>query len=231
MKKRRAYRARSVKRVNWKEVGQGHGKQGVHVGFDVGKEAILTVLRWGEEQFERPWLAKNPGEIRELVGLLVRIHGERPLMLAMEPTGTYGDGLRQALAEAGLALRRAGSSGLGLAPRLCRLALRVLSRQQDLPQHVQVAAQNGQLEVAAEPSFASITTTRQSVAALQGVDGRLDSRMPLPRLAERDRGLRFLFQGLVRPGHRHARVGHDLGQFPLVLRRVGPCRKRGAFVP
>jgi transposase len=109
MKKRRAYRARSVKQVKWEVVGDGRGGQGVHVGFDVGKEAVLTVLRWGEDQFERPWLAKNPDEIRELVGLLVRVAGGRPLTLAMEPTGTYGDGLRQALAEAGLPLRRVGT--------------------------------------------------------------------------------------------------------------------------
>jgi len=106
MKKKRAYRARSVKQVNWAVASQGRGGQGVHVGFDVGKEAVLAVVRWGEDQFERPWLVENPGEIRALVNLLVRIDGERPLTLAMEPTGTYGDGLRQALADEGLSLRR-----------------------------------------------------------------------------------------------------------------------------
>lgn len=106
MKKRRAYRARSVKEVKWEVASQGRDGQGVHVGFDVGKEEVLTVVRWGEDQFERPWLVKNPGEIRELVDLLVRVHQERRLTLAMEPTGTYGDGLRQALADRGLPLRR-----------------------------------------------------------------------------------------------------------------------------
>src|SRR5664280_239566 len=116
--------------------------------------------------------------------------------------------------------RQVDSSRLVLSPRLRRLAVRVLPRQQDLAQHMEVAAQNGQLDIAAESSFTAITTTCQSVAGLQGVDGRFDSRMPLPRLTELNRGFRFLLLGLAGPRHRHARMGHDLGQLPLVFRRM-----------
>ena len=85
---------------------------------------------------------------------------------------------------------------------------------------MEIAAQNRELQIAAEPSFAPITTTPQSVAALQGVDGRLDSRMMLPRLAELDCGRRLLFLGLLRPEHGQTRMSDDLGQFPLIFRRV-----------
>src|SRR5664280_2219533 len=124
--------------------------------------------------------------------------------------------------------RQADSSRLVLSPRLRRLAVRVLPHQQYLAQYMEVAAQNGQLNIAAESSFTAITTTCQSVAGLQGVDGRLDSRMPLPCLTELNRGLRFLLLGLDGPRHRHARMGHDLGQLPLVFRRMEAAVKRSS---
>lgn len=109
MRARRAYRAKSVKQVNWALVSQGEGCELVHVGFDVGKEEVLAVLRWAEGRFERPWLVKNPDEISDLVGLLMRVGADRPLVTAMEPTGTYGDALRQALSDAGLRVDRVGA--------------------------------------------------------------------------------------------------------------------------
>jgi transposase len=90
-------------------VSQGHGGQEIHIGFDVGKQEVLAVVRWAGGDFERPWLVKNPSEIGELVGLLTRVNAERPLVTAMEPTGTYGDALRQALSDAGLRVDRVGA--------------------------------------------------------------------------------------------------------------------------
>jgi len=104
--KRKAYRATDVKRVDWEALSRGREGQAVQVGFDVGKEYVLAVVRWGDGQFERPWLVKNPGEIRILVELLASVARERALGLAMEPTGTYGDVLRQALWDVGLRLER-----------------------------------------------------------------------------------------------------------------------------
>jgi transposase len=109
MKRKKAYRATPVKQVQWKVLSRERGGQGVHVGFDVGKEAVLCVARWQEGRFERPWLVKNPEEIGVLAGLLACVAKERPLTAAMEPTGTYGDPLRQALADAGLRVERVGA--------------------------------------------------------------------------------------------------------------------------
>jgi transposase len=109
MRSRRAYQAKPVKKVELELADHGQEGEPVHVGFDVGKEELLTVARWPDGSFDRPWLAKNPGEIGELVGLLCRIAAKRTLILAMEPTGTYGDALRQALSDAGLTLHRVGA--------------------------------------------------------------------------------------------------------------------------
>jgi hypothetical protein len=89
--------------------GQRQEGQTVYVGFDVGKHDVLAVARWPDGHFERPWRVKNPAEIGELVGLLSRLATEGPLISAMEPTGTYGDALRQALSDAGLTVHRVGA--------------------------------------------------------------------------------------------------------------------------
>jgi len=106
MRKSRSYRAKSVKNVDWKEVVKGRGRQAVQVGVDVGKRAVLAVVRWNGDEFERPWLVKNPDEIRQFVGLLVDITRDRELTVAMEPTGSYGDVLRQALFDGGIRTER-----------------------------------------------------------------------------------------------------------------------------
>jgi transposase len=106
MRRNRTYRAKSVENVDWKEVVTGRGRQAAHVGVDVGKRAVLAVVRWNRDEFERPWLVKNPDEIREFVRLLVDVKRGRELIVAMEPTGTYGDVLRQALFDAGICVER-----------------------------------------------------------------------------------------------------------------------------
>jgi transposase len=109
MRCRRTYRAIPVKQVDLEVVCEGRGSQEAQIGFDVGKMEVLTVVRWGDGRFERPWLVKNPDETQDLVGLLRRMTMQRSLTLAMEPTGTYGDALRQALSDAGLRLNRVGA--------------------------------------------------------------------------------------------------------------------------
>ena len=102
----RAYRATAVKRVDWETLSAGRDGQAAQVGLDIGKEEVLAVLRWHDGHFERPWLVKNPSEAAELTSLLKRVGKDRMLRLAMEPTGTYGDVLRQAIADAGWHLDR-----------------------------------------------------------------------------------------------------------------------------
>jgi len=106
MAKNRAYRATDVKKVSLDEVF-GRGPAGeVTVGLDVGKHEVLAVLRWADGSFLRPWKIKNPSEVRALVKLLENVAKERPLRVAMESTGTYGDALRQALTDAKLNVHR-----------------------------------------------------------------------------------------------------------------------------
>ena len=64
------------------------------------------MTRWQSGDFERPWRVKTPEEIPVLVDRLRDLAQGRPLLIAMESTGTYGDALRQALTDAGLVVHR-----------------------------------------------------------------------------------------------------------------------------
>ena len=104
--KSKAYRAVDVKHVEWQRLVEGKEGLDATVGLDVGKECIYGVLRWGAVDFERPWRIGNPSEIRVLAEALAWLAQGRRLIVAMEPTGTYGDVLRQALSVAQLDVRR-----------------------------------------------------------------------------------------------------------------------------
>ncbi len=106
MGKRRAYRSTSVKKVVLEKVLESAPAGDVHVGMDIGKGEIFTVVRWANETFERPWKAENPTEVMPLVALLQVLAKDRGVTIAMESTGTYGDALRQALGDAGLRVHR-----------------------------------------------------------------------------------------------------------------------------
>jgi transposase len=102
----RAYRSTAVKQVQVAEVLNRLAEGPVWAGVDVGKLTALAVMRDSQGHFERPWKAKMPGEVRELVRCLQELAGQRSLVVAMESTGTYGDALRQALTDAGIPVRR-----------------------------------------------------------------------------------------------------------------------------
>lgn len=104
--KSRAYRSTRVKDVQCQRVVQGHDGQDVVVGIDIGKEVILVILRWSGSDYSRPWRVKNPSELPVLVKLLQEVESGRSLKIALEPTGSYGDPLRQALGRAQLAVHR-----------------------------------------------------------------------------------------------------------------------------
>ena len=106
MNKSKAYRALDVNKVNWEHVVQGHEGQDAVLGFDIGKKSILGVLRWGGTDFERPWRIGNPGDIRFLAERVSWLSQKRRLLVALEPTGTYGDVLRQALAAVNVSVQR-----------------------------------------------------------------------------------------------------------------------------
>jgi transposase len=108
MQKRRKYRATDVKHVALESVLAAAPAGAAVAGLDISKSEAFTVMRWQDGSFERPWKAKSPSQVDELVNALRRVARERPLMVAMESTGTYGDPLRARLTAAGLEVRRVG---------------------------------------------------------------------------------------------------------------------------
>ncbi len=104
--KSRAYRALDVNRIDAAKEVEERAEAVVYAGLDVGKEAIFCTLRWGADDFDRPWRVRNPFDVVRLAELLSVVGHGRTLIVAMEPTGTYGDPLRQALTRAGLKVHR-----------------------------------------------------------------------------------------------------------------------------
>jgi transposase len=107
--KKKAYSSVAVKDVQLAQLLARRAGAAVDVGCDIGKEHILVVLRWGPGDFEKPWRVRNPSELTRLRDLLVAAAQGRQVRIGMEPTGTYGDPLRQLLADAGLAVYRVGT--------------------------------------------------------------------------------------------------------------------------
>src|SRR5438105_3059064 len=104
----KAYRATRVNDVNWDQVARGKESLGIALGIDVGKYDLWVVGRWADGHFERPWRIKNPEEIPTLLALVRQIRANRNVIVAMESSGTYGDALRQALADGKIELQRVG---------------------------------------------------------------------------------------------------------------------------
>ena len=106
VKKKRAYRAKEINSVSVAKVLEDRKGQRAVVGIDVGKEGLSLMLRWDDRTYAGPWQAKNITEIRTVVEFLTSVAYRRKLIVAMEPTGTYGDALRYALTQAGLEVHR-----------------------------------------------------------------------------------------------------------------------------
>lgn len=102
----RAYASVAVKQINVDELNRGREGLAVVVGIDIGKFSLLATLRWSDGRFERPWKIANPLDIAAFVAILVRLAVGRKLVVALEPSGSYGDALRQALHDAGLVVHR-----------------------------------------------------------------------------------------------------------------------------
>jgi transposase len=104
--KSRAYRAVDVNRIDVEKVLAPRDQEVVHAGLDVGKEYIFCTLRWGAHDFDQPWRVHNPSELARLADMLAQVGRQHRLIVALEPTGTYGDALRQALARPKLEVHR-----------------------------------------------------------------------------------------------------------------------------
>jgi transposase len=106
MSKSKPYSALPVNHVSPEQLTQGRQGLDLTVGFDIGKFESRAVPRWADAAFGRPWRVRNPSQIPALIGLLRRLAEGRRLRLALEPSGTYGDALRQACHDAGLEVWR-----------------------------------------------------------------------------------------------------------------------------
>ena len=104
--RKRAYRSTSVKRVKISQIRDELSDGPLWAGVDVGKKCLLLVCRDVRAGFSRPWKAKQPEELGELVSRIVALSETGPLVVAMESTGTYGDALRQALTDRGVSVER-----------------------------------------------------------------------------------------------------------------------------
>ena len=104
--KKRAYASVAVNRVQVEAVCAGRGGQGAVVGVDVGKHEVRVMLRWQDGSWGEGWKVRQPAQVLELVQRLGELARGRQLVVALEPTGTYGEPLRQALTEAGLGVVR-----------------------------------------------------------------------------------------------------------------------------
>lgn len=102
----RAYGSVAVNQVEIAKLVQSRPGQEAVVGMDIGKYRLMAVCRWPDGGFERPWRVANPLEIPVLVRQLGQLGQGRQLRVALEPSGTYGDALRQALHDAGIAVQR-----------------------------------------------------------------------------------------------------------------------------
>lgn len=104
--RKRAYRTTAVKDVKIQEVIGRIAAGPLRVGLDVAKHEAIAVVRDQTGRFERPWKAKQPGEVRLLVQNLAELRCRGQVIVALESTGTYGDALRQAACDAGLEVHR-----------------------------------------------------------------------------------------------------------------------------
>ena len=104
--KSKAYRGTAVNRVEAQKVSRGHVGEALTIGVDIGKYRLVAVGRWPKGAFERPWLVNNPQQLPEFLALLENLRGQHALVVAMEPSGTYGDPMRQALTDKGIAVER-----------------------------------------------------------------------------------------------------------------------------
>ena len=99
----KTYRGLAVHRVEAGRIGLDRKGQALTLGVDVGKYRLVVVGRWPDATFEKPWKVAKPEPLPDLMALLGQLQQQgHSLTIALEPSGTYGAALRQALADADL---------------------------------------------------------------------------------------------------------------------------------
>jgi len=101
-----SYSARTLSSVTAAGLAHGRDGQEVVIGVDVSKAELRLVPRWNDGDFGRPIRVRQPSEVARGVDLLKDLGADRDLIVAIEPTGRYGDVFRQACHRAGIAVHR-----------------------------------------------------------------------------------------------------------------------------
>lgn len=112
VKRRTPYSLVEVKDVVVDKIVGGHAGQRCVVGVDVAKHELVACLYWPDRSFDRPWRVASPDDIGLLLEKLQALAAQAPVVVAMESSGTYGDVLRQACTDAGLAVQRVSAKAV-----------------------------------------------------------------------------------------------------------------------
>lgn len=102
----RAYSSQRVQTVDAAVLAAGREGQALIVGVDVSKCELRLVPRWANGDLVRPIRVRQPSEVRQGVELLRKLSVGHELLVALEPTGRYGDVFRHACHQAGLIVHR-----------------------------------------------------------------------------------------------------------------------------
>jgi len=105
MKRSITYKSVPVKNVSLRFLKNVARRSTIYVGIDIGKYKLYVTVRWTPPRskavvYEHPWFVENTREIPALVAKLRKIANKNKLIVGIESTGSYGDPLRQALADA-----------------------------------------------------------------------------------------------------------------------------------
>lgn len=103
---KRLYSSRSLKGMDVPALCAGHEGHRAWLGVDVSKTELQMDLRWADGSRVGPYRAENPWEITATTQKLKQLAEGRQLIIALEPSGTYGDAARQAWTDAGLTVHR-----------------------------------------------------------------------------------------------------------------------------
>ncbi len=101
-----SYSTRPVEAVNAADLANGRDGQALAIGVDVSKSDLRLVPRWVDGTFLRPIRVRQPSQIGQGIELLRSLGAGRDMIVALEPTGRYGDVFRQACHRAGITVHR-----------------------------------------------------------------------------------------------------------------------------
>ena len=116
------------------------------------------------------------------------------------------------------------SASLAFANGCCYLLLATCNQQ--LPQYMDIPAQDRQTEISLKTNLAVITASLQAITRLQCANGRLDSGMPLTQPVKLHRAIFQTFRILLRVTRGNTRFINNLCEFLFVLRSVKTSIKR-----